>query len=83
MVLRSLYGSFLIDSRLQYRLVCWGGTYKYLIYKFRVIQNHVLRIILNKRKRASSFPFFVEMKMLPIRHIFVFKVSLFAKWKYW
>lgn len=72
-LLRSLYFS-LIDSRLQYGLVCWGGTYKYLIDKLRIVQNHFLRIMLSKRKRDSSFPLFVEVRIMPIQQLYVFKV---------
>lgn len=72
-LLRILYFS-LIDSRLQYGVVCCGGTFKYLIEKIRVVQNHFLRIILSKQKRESSFPLFSELKILPIQHMYIFKV---------
>uniref|UniRef100_A0A1B6LGF7 Reverse transcriptase domain-containing protein n=1 Tax=Graphocephala atropunctata TaxID=36148 RepID=A0A1B6LGF7_9HEMI len=72
-LLRSLYFA-LINSRLQYGIVCWGGTYKYLLEKLRITQNYFLRIILKKNKRESSFPLFLQMKILPFQHLFIFKV---------
>lgn len=72
-LLRTLYFA-LINSRLQYALPCWGGAYKYLIDKLRTTQNYFLRIILKKPKRTSSFPLYQELKILPIQHLYVFKV---------
>ncbi len=39
-----------------------------------MVQNHFIRIILNKRKRESSFALFSQLKILPIQHLFIFKV---------
>jgi hypothetical protein len=72
-LLKSLYYA-LINSRLQYGIICWGGTFKTLINKLRVTQNHFLRIILKKRLRESSFPLYRQQKILPIQNLFVFKV---------
>jgi hypothetical protein len=72
-LLKSLYYA-LVESRLQYGIVCWGGTFKYLVKKLRVVQNHFIRIILSKSIRNSSFPLFVQLKLLPLQHLFVYKV---------
>lgn len=72
-LLRTLYYG-LVDSRLQYGVVCWGGAYKFLMKKLRVLQNHFIRIILKKPKRESSFPLFVELNVLPLQFLYVYKV---------
>jgi hypothetical protein len=72
-LLRSLYFA-LIHSRLQYGIQCWGGTFKYLIDRLRVTQNFFLRIILRKNLRDSSFPLYNDLKILPIQHLFIYKV---------
>lgn len=72
-LLRTLYYA-LVQSRLEYGLGCWGGAYSYLINRLRTTQNHFIRIILSKNIRDSSFPLFKQLKILPIEHLFVFKV---------
>lgn len=72
-LLKSLYFS-LIHSRLQYGIQCYGGTYKTHMQKLRKSQNYFIRIILFKNKRESSFPLYLTLKVLPIRHLYIFKV---------
>ncbi len=72
-LLKTIYFG-LIHSRIQYGLSCWGGSFSYLINRIRTTQNYFLRIILGKRKRESSFPLYVLEKILPVEHLFVFKV---------
>lgn len=72
-LMRTLYFA-LIHSRLQYGIICWGGAFKYLIDRLRVTQNFYLRIILKKCKRDSSFALYRQLEILPIQHLFVYKV---------
>ncbi len=72
-LLRTLYFA-LIHSRIQYGIVCWGGACKVSIDRIRVTQNMYLRIIMRKRKRDSSFPLFLELNILPVQYLFVFKI---------
>jgi hypothetical protein len=72
-LLRSIYYS-LIDSKIQYGFVCYGSTFKTLINKVRVSQNYFLRIILKKKLRDSSYPMYLELNILPVQHLFIFKV---------
>ncbi len=73
-LLRTLYFA-LVQSRLQYGIACWGSTSKYLIDRLRTTQNHYLpRIIMKKQKRESSYPIYVNLKILPIQNLFIFKV---------
>ena len=39
-----------------------------------MLQNYFMRIILKKCKRDSSFPLYTQLKILPVQHLFVFKV---------
>lgn len=72
-LLRILYFA-LVDSRLQYGIQCWGGTFKQYIDKLRISQNHLVRLILNCPIRESSFPLFCHLKILPVQHLYTFKV---------
>lgn len=72
-LLRTLYFA-LIHSKLQYGIICWGGTYKTLIDKLRSTQNYFVRIILKKNRRETSYPLYLQLKIFPIQHLFVFKV---------
>lgn len=72
-LLRCLYFA-LVQSKIQYGLTCWGNTFKYLINKIRISQNHIMRIVLQKRKIESSFPLFFQLKILPVQHLFTYKV---------
>lgn len=72
-LLRTLYFA-LINSKLQYGIICWGSAFKYLIDRLRVTQNFFIRIILKKNVRESSSPLYKELKLLPIQHLFIYKV---------
>ncbi|XP_039299150.1 uncharacterized protein LOC120354991 [Nilaparvata lugens] len=72
-LMKSLYYA-LIHSRLQYGLICWGGTFKTFINRLRISQNHIIRLILHKRKRESSFPLYCNLKIMPIQNLYIFKV---------
>lgn len=71
--LKTLYYAF-VHSRLQYALHCWGGAYKSYIDKLRTTQNHIIRIIANRKIRDSAFPLYFQLKILPIKHLYVYKV---------
>lgn len=72
-LLRTLYFA-LVNSKLQYGITCWGSSYKYLIDRLRVTQNFFIRIILKQHMRESSAPLYKELKILPVQHLFVYKV---------
>jgi exonuclease III len=72
-LMKSLYFA-LIHSRLVYGIHCWGGSFKFLINKLRKTQNQFIRLILFKQKRESSFPLYKSLKILPIQHLFIYKV---------
>jgi hypothetical protein len=72
-LLRILYFA-LINSKLQYGIHCWGGTFKNFITKIRTVQNHYIRIILYKNRRESSFQLFKQLNILPLQNLYIFKV---------
>lgn len=66
------YGIF--HSKLQYGIVCWGGAYLNKIQPLLTMQKYVLRKICRKPSRHPSFPLFCDLKILPVRHLYCFKV---------
>ena len=74
-VLRTVYFS-LMNSRLEYGIVCWGGSYFSNIYPIVTQQKQIMRIIMRKACNEHSFPLFLHLKILPLRHLFIFKVLI-------
>lgn len=72
-LMRTLYFA-LIDSRLNYGIENWGGTDKVSIHPLIVTQNHFIRILKFKPKRESALPLYTQLKILPLTHLFVYKV---------
>jgi len=78
-ILYQLYYAF-IHSRLSYGLSCWGSTYVTYINPLCRAQKPFIRMILKQPKLTESLPLFVQLKILPLRYLYVFKVlSLFFK----
>lgn len=72
-LLRMLYFS-LVHSRLDYGIMCWGGTYRSNTKPIYLIQKQFIRIIGKKSKTEQSFPIFCSLKILPLQYMFVYKV---------
>lgn len=72
-VLKIFYHA-LIESRLRYGICCWGGTYFESIKPLIIAQKHVLRVMYFKNRRFPSWPLFVISKILPLKHLYIFKV---------
>lgn len=72
-VLKAVYYSF-FNSRINYGIVCWGGAYHSNIRCLQVSQNKVIRIMMRATRMESSFPLYVNLNILPLRYLFVFKV---------
>lgn len=66
------YGIF--NSKIQYDVTCWGGAYLNKIQQIAVIQKCVLRKICNSARLAHSADLFRQTGILPVRHLFYFKV---------
>lgn len=74
LVLRVFYFS-LVHSRLDYAISCWGGIYKSNLSLIIKIQKHFLRILSNCNKTEHSKPLFLRFKILPLRAMYIYKVS--------
>lgn len=72
-VLTTIYYG-LAHSKLQYGITSWGGSYTNTFGPLLIAQKHLIRIICNKNRFAESWPLFNELLILPMRHLYVFKV---------
>lgn len=78
-ILKQLYFAF-VHSKLQYGLPIWGSTYISNLTPIVNVQKSFVRIICNKSRHTHSFPLFLSLQILPLRHLYVFKVlDLFYK----
>lgn len=66
------YGLF--HSKLQYGITCWGGAYNNKIQSVLIAQKHIIRIICKKNRLHSSFPLFMMLNILPVKHLYYYKV---------
>jgi hypothetical protein len=64
----------LVGSRISYGITCWGGTYSTTLYPIVIFQKRFIRLISKKTRFEHTWPLFVEMKILPLRHLYIFKV---------
>ena len=64
----------LVMSKLQYGLSCWGGCYMNTFKPLYIQQKMILRIILRKRRVEPSWPLFKTNNILPLQHLYIFKV---------
>lgn len=78
-VMNSVYYA-LVQSKLQYGITCWGGAYYSTIKPLVMLQKHTIRIISHKSRLSSAWPIFLENRILPLRHLYIYKVlKLFYK----
>jgi len=64
----------LFHSKLSYGIVCWGGAYANKIQPLLVLQKSIVRKICNADYRSHSLELFKCTNILPVRHLFYFKV---------
>jgi len=64
----------IIQSKIQYGLACWGNTSDNKILPILRLQKRFIRIICNKPRLYESFVLFQGLNILPIRHLYCFKV---------
>lgn len=72
-VLRMIYFST-VHSRIEYALTFWGAACDVNVKPIFVIQKNFIRVILKKSKTEQSFPLFVKLNILPLKHLFVYKI---------
>ena len=63
-----------VGSRLGYGLPCWGGVYKSTLEPLCIQQKYIIRVMFFKRRWESSWPIFQAGKLLPLQHLYIFKV---------
>jgi hypothetical protein len=63
-----------IESRLCYGLPCWGGVYANTMEPLYILQKYIVRIMFFKRRCDHSWPLFVAANLLPLQHLYIFKV---------
>lgn len=69
---RIYYGIF--HSKLQYAITCWGGVYYNKIEPLLILQKYTIRKICNRHRLHHSFPLFSNLKILPLHHLYCYKV---------
>lgn len=72
-ILKTVYYG-IAQSKIQYGLSCWGGCSCYKTKSILIAQKCILRIICNKPRLHESYPLFKCLRILPIRHLYCFKV---------
>jgi len=66
------YGLF--HSKINYGIVCWGSSYTNKIRPLLLLQKCAVRMINFASVGTPSFNLFVNSNILPIRHLFYFRV---------
>lgn len=72
-VLRTAYFS-IVNSKLQYGIVCWGGTYLSTLRAVQVSQKKIIRVMRGAKISEPSYPLFKNLLIYPLRHLFVYRV---------
>lgn len=72
-ILRTLYFS-LVQSRLEYGIVFWGNTFDSYLNPIYLQQKHLIRLISFKNRFEQSRPLFINLKILPLKYLYVYKV---------
>ncbi|GAB0100468.1 hypothetical protein DMENIID0001_165160 [Sergentomyia squamirostris] len=65
----------LIESRLRYGLALWGGCYSSHLKPVVVAQKSIIRTMSFAGRRDHTRPLFHEWTILPVRHLYVYKVT--------
>ena len=72
-VLKMVYYA-LVMAKMEYGLSCWGGCYPTTLNPLFVQQKMILRTLLRKPRNESSWHLFKSSKILPLKHLYVYKV---------
>lgn len=60
----------LIESRLRYSILCWGGSYEYNIQKAFVLQKRAIRTMVCIRQQESCKRHFVNLNILTVPSLY-------------
>lgn len=66
----------LVESRLSYGIIGWGGVAKCHLKKLEVLQKKFLKLMLHRNMNYSSDLLFVETKILDLRQIYFYKIVI-------
>ena len=72
-ILKNVYYA-LVQSKIEYGLVCFGGIYESIIKRMIKIQKHIVKVMFFKSRVSSSWPIFSKNKILPVRSLYCYKV---------
>lgn len=72
-ILKNIYFG-IFHSRLQYGISCWGSAYSNKLQQLVVLQKSAIRKICKSARLAHSMELFRKMQILPVRHLYYFKV---------
>jgi len=64
----------LFESKLSYGICCWGGAYKTKLEPLLLLQKCVIRKVCKANPSSHSFNLFKSLNILPLKHLFYFKV---------
>lgn len=64
----------IFHSKLNYGISCWGGAYENKIKPLLILQKSVIRRLSLFHQQQSSYHLFQSFNILPVRHLFYFKV---------
>lgn len=71
--LRQIYFG-IINSRIQYGIAFWGGCNATCFDDVAKLQKHFVRILSGVSRRSRSYPLFIQHRILPLKHLYVYKV---------
>lgn len=72
-IMRMLYFA-LFQSRIEYGIIIWGSAYETYLKLIYLQQKHIVRIISRKGIFEHTRPLFHVLGILPLKHLFIFKV---------
>ena len=74
--LLTLYSSLILPY-LNYGILAWGNSHKFLLDRLLLLQKKSLRIIFNTHARSHTNPLFFENKILKIADLYSFQLGQF------
>lgn len=66
----------LVQSILLYCLTIWGGTHKSKFISIERAQRHILKVMLRKKKRFSTYKLYSEANVLTVRQLYILQCTL-------
>jgi hypothetical protein len=66
----------LVQSRLQYGIMGWGGALDTHIKSLNIAQKHILKLMLNKRKHHPTDTTYFESNVFDVRQIFLYNLIM-------